>query len=739
MGEHDERAPQARPAEVRVKLPYETVDAMVERFAGNIGTSGLFLPTATLHPVGTQLKFDLRLADDTSVMIGLGTVAATKQPNASNPNAAFGISLQLMRVSREGRALLLKMMERRRAIGLPEVRIPSADDVERARGLAHGAGFRDQIAKPIATPLVDQQKRRTVRIPDVVRIPERPSKDAPKTKDHATGPIAKDNAVPQVGNDEVTAKVSDNVAKPAIATPLKVATTSTAGRASHPAAAEPVKPPAASPHIVRREQLSAVPAERPQQTKPSAPALSTPHAPQSATPSPIERAAEPPQPPPAARSAATSESARVERPSRPRAGDMGEASEAAAPPIERAETPAPATRSIEQASKPAAIERDTASRASQEPAPRAPRRRRLAIAITGCLVAVAAGGALVYRQRSGPSDAPTPRATPRVAITLDAAVEPDQSARLIEGAERAISDGRIATPPTNNALELIVELERKHPGDARAQALRKRAVNQLLASAQTLWDHGKRESARRLYAEVLLFEPNNPTATPRSQGATAKFDTEQEAWLATQIDLAVVDRRLIEPPDRNALALLLELRKYSSVDEIVRIGSEVANAMVAEAKKDPDKAPALLVAAKQARGEASDRRRDEVATDVKTSDLPPAKQWIAKGNASLAAKRFAEATTSFERALASDASAPAALAGLAEATYNQGDFQRAVDSAKRAVAQVPRNVAFRMTLAKSYFKLGRYADAIEHWQKVLEIDPANKLAKKNVEMAKSKL
>jgi tetratricopeptide (TPR) repeat protein len=116
-----------------------------------------------------------------------------------------------------------------------------------------------------------------------------------------------------------------------------------------------------------------------------------------------------------------------------------------------------------------------------------------------------------------------------------------------------------------------------------------------------------------------------------------------------------------------------------------------------------------------------------------------AKQWIESGKAALAAGRFDEATTSFTRALAADRAAHAALAGLAEVAYNQADFQRAVLSARRAIARAPRNASYRMTLAKAYYKIMRYDDAIRQWGKVLELDPSNATAEKNIELARSKL
>ena len=92
----------------------------------------------------------------------------------------------------------------------------------------------------------------------------------------------------------------------------------------------------------------------------------------------------------------------------------------------------------------------------------------------------------------------------------------------------------------------------------------------------------------------------------------------------------------------------------------------------------------------------------------------------------------------FQRAISADNECDGAFAGLAEVAFNQGDYPRAVLSAKRAVALVPSSAPYRMTLGKGYYKLMRYPDAIREWQKVLEIDPSNALAQKDIELAKQK-
>jgi hypothetical protein len=123
----------AAPVVLRIKLRYDDVDAMVQRFASNVGKSGLFLPTKSIQPVGTEVKFELRLANDVPVLVGMGRVKHVKPPDPAHPKAAFGMGIELMRVSREGREVIIRMLERRRALGLPDVAIPVPEDVDTSR------------------------------------------------------------------------------------------------------------------------------------------------------------------------------------------------------------------------------------------------------------------------------------------------------------------------------------------------------------------------------------------------------------------------------------------------------------------------------------------------------------------------------------------------------------------------------------------------------------------------------
>ena len=322
---------------------------------------------------------------------------------------------------------------------------------------------------------------------------------------------------------------------------------------------------------------------------------------------------------------------------------------------------------------------------------------------------------------------------------------------LLDRAATAIRDGRVASPPGDNALELILEAEKIRP-DPRESKLRSEAVATLIASAQLLWDHGKRDSARDFYSDVLLFEPNNAVATarlkveiaaPRPKPATehVRVDEAKIEWLIAQIDLAILERRFVAPPGHNALDDLLELRRIDPTNQAAsRLGAQVADALRREAKAAPAEGDRLIAAANQASGVAGAGSAAPIHHEPdKARDPDQGKQWTAKGTASLAAGRFAEAKSEFERAIAADSNAHAAIAGLAELAYNEGDFVRAVLMGKHAVALAPSSVSDRMTLAKAYYKLLRYDDAITQWDKALALDPSNAAAKRNIAMAKTKL
>jgi len=135
---------------LRIKLRYDDIEVMVQRFATNVGKSGLFLPTKSLQPIGAEIKFELRLANDTPALVGLGRVKAARAPDPHNPKATFGMAIELSRVTPQSRALILRMLDRRRELGLPDTSLPMASDIDAARRAEPvDAAARDPVTGPV--------------------------------------------------------------------------------------------------------------------------------------------------------------------------------------------------------------------------------------------------------------------------------------------------------------------------------------------------------------------------------------------------------------------------------------------------------------------------------------------------------------------------------------------------------------------------------------------------------------
>ncbi len=231
-------------------------------------------------------------------------------------------------------------------------------------------------------------------------------------------------------------------------------------------------------------------------------------------------------------------------------------------------------------------------------------------------------------------------------------------------------------------------------------------------------------------------------AGTHAAGAT---DLARVRWLVGQIDLAIAERRFVAPAGHNALEHLIELRRLDPTnDAVARLGTEVASVLAREATAHPEQSATLLAAAKQITTPARPAAPVAAAVpppaavaDEHARDPALAGKRIAEGAAALGGGHYDDAETAYKRALAADHTNSAALAGLAEVAFQRGDYARSALSARAAVTMAPRSSTNRMLLAKAYYKLMRYDDAIAQWQAVLSVDPSNPVAKQHIALARS--
>ena len=77
----------------------------------------------------------------------------------------------------------------------------------------------------------------------------------------------------------------------------------------------------------------------------------------------------------------------------------------------------------------------------------------------------------------------------------------------------------------------------------------------------------------------------------------------------------------------------------------------------------------------------------------------------------------------FNQAISFDRKNAKALMGLSDVYFDTGKNQKAVEYAERAVRASPTNKSYRLKLGDAYFKVLRYRDALEQYEKAkLELD-----------------
>jgi tetratricopeptide (TPR) repeat protein/predicted Ser/Thr protein kinase len=111
----------------------------------------------------------------------------------------------------------------------------------------------------------------------------------------------------------------------------------------------------------------------------------------------------------------------------------------------------------------------------------------------------------------------------------------------------------------------------------------------------------------------------------------------------------------------------------------------------------------------------------------------------ATGRAALARLALAEAEVAFSRALRTDPSNAAAIAGLAEVAFERSRYAEALDYARRAVSLSPQSTRYLLLLGDAHFKLLRFADAQAAYLRALKLAPDSDLVRSRLNRVHARL
>jgi serine/threonine protein kinase/predicted negative regulator of RcsB-dependent stress response len=143
-----------------------------------------------------------------------------------------------------------------------------------------------------------------------------------------------------------------------------------------------------------------------------------------------------------------------------------------------------------------------------------------------------------------------------------------------------------------------------------------------------------------------------------------------------------------------------------------------------------------LSAATEEPAAASPRKRLAPAA---ARDPSAARAAVERGKLAMNALRPGQAEHEFADAVSADGQNVEALAGLAEAQFENARYESALQSARAATRKAPHEARYFMLLGDAHFKLNQYQDALKAYQKALALGPKSSRIALRIKGVKAKL
>ena len=209
----DTRKDKRAPINLKVRFKSATVDEFIEQYSKDISKGGIFIKSnknSPPMPIGTLLKFEFQLKDESKLIQGVGRVVWKRELEGSSENDPAGMGIKFIKMDPESKGLVDQIVAGRgEAPGQFEAGVGAAvkDDAEPAAATSPG-GVAGESKRPIRS-----QKATMQFFPSTT-----PQNELPKPEDrtqvrHASEFLA--SALSSAGVDEATTGEADKKAEEA--------------------------------------------------------------------------------------------------------------------------------------------------------------------------------------------------------------------------------------------------------------------------------------------------------------------------------------------------------------------------------------------------------------------------------------------------------------------------------------------------------------------------------------------
>ena len=113
----DNRKNQRSPVTLRIKFKSATLEQFIERYAVDVSQGGIFIRTKEPLPVGTTMRFEFQLRDESPLITGEGTVVWIREQNAGVTGVAPGMGVRFDRLNESSQGVLDEILAHKAARG----------------------------------------------------------------------------------------------------------------------------------------------------------------------------------------------------------------------------------------------------------------------------------------------------------------------------------------------------------------------------------------------------------------------------------------------------------------------------------------------------------------------------------------------------------------------------------------------------------------------------------------------
>src|SRR4051794_22713624 len=107
----DTRKDKRAPVSLKVRFKSATVDEFIEHYSKDVSRGGIFIKSSQPMAVGTLLKFQFQLKDESQLIRGVGRVVWSRAEEDAGSDQPSGMGIKFIKMDPESKAMVDRIVE----------------------------------------------------------------------------------------------------------------------------------------------------------------------------------------------------------------------------------------------------------------------------------------------------------------------------------------------------------------------------------------------------------------------------------------------------------------------------------------------------------------------------------------------------------------------------------------------------------------------------------------------------